>query len=243
MNEQKILEVEKVSFLYKDSPLLRNVSFSLKKGEIASLIGSSGSGKTTLFKLLTGVLMPKQGRIKIDNLSLPAGHGKVAYMMQEDLLLPWRTVLNNMTLSAELGDKQHSKKALELEALDLLNDIGLNGCASMFPHQLSGGMRQRVSLARALMHKRPLLLLDEPFGSLDVSLRGQMYALLKLIRDKYHTTILLITHDFRDALSLSDHIFLLSDQHICKEWHMTDNIRQDPYASTSIFKEMQTAII
>lgn len=242
MVQENILEVEQLSFLYEGSWLLRNLNFSLKRGEIATLIGPSGSGKTTLFKLLTGILRPDQGTITVAQQKLPEGYGQVAYMMQEDLLLPWRTVIQNMTLMNELGSSPRSNESVLQEALQLLHEMKMGHCANFFPNQLSGGMRQRISLARALLHRCPLLLLDEPFSSLDLALREQMYELLREIRTSHQTTILLVTHDFRDALALSDHIFLLSNHHICKDWHITDGIRRDPYASAALLAEMAQGI-
>lgn len=242
MADQQMVEVQDLSFQYENRSVLKNVSFSLRKGEIATLIGASGSGKTTLFKLLTGMLKPKQGTIAIDQQPLPAGHGNVAYMMQEDLLLPWRTVIDNMMLMTEFGPHRFCKQTVLDEAHHMLREMEMAGSAHLFPHQLSGGMRQRIALARALLHKRPLLLLDEPFASLDVILREQMYALLKQTRSKRETTMLLVTHDFRDALALSDHILLLANQGISHEWHISDAIRHDIHASNTLLNEMRTAL-
>ena len=145
-----MLEIKKLSFSYGKNSILENLSFSLKKGEIGSIIGSSGSGKTTLFNLLTGMLSPQQGEIIIDGTPLPEGQGKTSYMMQEDMLLPWRTVLKNMTLIAELG-KGREKTLLQLEAQNFLAEMQLENHGESYPNELSGGMRQRVSLAQALL--------------------------------------------------------------------------------------------
>ena len=238
-----MLEVKNLSFAYNQNQILQNVTFSLKKGEIGSLIGASGSGKTTLFKLLTGMISPKAGTISVAGQFLPEGQGNVAYMTQEDLLLPWRTVLNNMTLVGELGKQRQPIDSLRREARALLNEIGMRGLEEVYPEQLSGGMRQRVSLARALLLKRPLLLLDEPFGSLDVCLREQMYALLRQVQARLGTTMLMITHDFRDALSLSNSIFLLDNKHIEQEWQIQPSMRTDLTTLCSIHKQMKDSIM
>jgi NitT/TauT family transport system ATP-binding protein len=240
--DRKVLEVEDLSFYYEGQWLLKNLSFQIKKGEIATLIGASGSGKTTLFKLVTGILKPHKGSISVAGQTVSKGHGNVAYMMQEDLLLPWRTALNNLILISELGKVTKSKESALAQAKQLLQEMEMSQCADLFPHQLSGGMRQRVSLARALMHKKPLLLLDEPFNALDVILREQMYVLLRNMRKKLQTTILLVTHDFRDALSLSDHIFLLKNSCISREWHITDDMRNDPHESVRVLNEMRLSM-
>lgn len=234
----QVLELKDLSFYYEGEWLLKNISLQMKKGEIATLIGASGSGKTTLFKLVTGILKPHQGTITISGET--RCNANVAYMMQEDLLLPWRTVLDNLLLISEL-EKIPNEVALK-SARGLLQEMELSQHADLFPHQLSGGMRQRVSLARALMHQKPLLLLDEPFNALDVILREQMYVLLRMIRRKFDTTILLVTHDFRDALTLSDHIFLLKNSCIHREWHISEETRNDPHASLRMLNEMRSSI-
>lgn len=228
-----MLEIKQLTFSYTQKPLLQDLSFSLEKGEIGVLIGSSGSGKTTLFNLLTGMLKPLKGSIKIDC--------QPAYMMQKDMLLPWRSVIKNLTLLSELGSKPQI--SLLGEGLCLLNKMDLSGCENLYPEQLSGGMRQRVSLAQALLLKRPVLLLDEPFGSLDVSTREQLYLLLQKIRNTEGITILMVTHDFRDALALADKIFLLNQGKIKKEWKITSEIREEPQKSYLLLREMSKLIL
>lgn len=213
-----MLSLKKVSFSYEKRHILSDISLSLQPGQIGTLIGSSGSGKSTLFKLLTGLCQPNDGVVCINGEI--SAHHHVACMMQEDLLLPWRNILSNVTLCAELGKEKVDLKQVRKDAEKLLVELGLGDYVNHFPNELSGGMRQRVSLARALIQKRPVLLLDEPFGALDVILREQMYDLLRTIRSKYSTTILMVTHDFRDALSLSDKVFLLSGGKISREWEV-----------------------
>ncbi len=235
-----MLNIKKLNFSFAQQPVLKDVSFSLKQGEIGSLIGVSGSGKTTLFKLLTGIYKISSGTVILNDKDVPDGYRHIAYMMQEDLLLPWRNVISNLMLLSELGNEVHATKE---EAYALLHEIGLSHAAHLFPDQLSVGMKHRVSLARAVLQKRPILLLDEPFSSLDVCLREQMYTLLQQIRAKYQTTILMITHDFRDALSLSDRIFFLEDGSIQCCWSVTQEMREDPIASAKIQAEMRSVLM
>lgn len=222
------LDVHHLSFSYDQHSILKDVSFCLKKGEIGTIIGASGSGKSTLFKILTGLLEPQKGEILIQGQVIKERSQQIAYMMQEDLLLPWRTVLGNLLLIYELGSS-HSEQQEDpkQEALNLLEEMDLLPYVNYYPDELSGGMRQRVSLARALMRKRNLLLLDEPFGALDVGRREHMYRLLHRIQKRYDTTILMVTHDFRDALSLSDRLFWLCQGRIEKEWQISLSARQD----------------
>lgn len=234
---EPLLKIQNLSFSFGNQRILNDFSLTLDTNEIVTLIGWSGSGKTTLFKILTGVLSPDQGSITF------AGHltESISYMTQEDLLLPWRTVLGNLLLLSELG-KQQQHHSLHEEALALLDDLGLKKYADVFPEQLSGGMRQRVSLARALLQKRPLLLLDEPFDSLDVVLREQIYKLLRKVKDKLKCTILMVTHDFHDAICLSDRIILMHAGTIHNAWKIEDDTRKIPLLSNAIIEEIRTAL-
>jgi ABC-type nitrate/sulfonate/bicarbonate transport system ATPase subunit len=238
-----MLKLTNIQFQYGQNRILKDVTFSLKKGEIGSIIGASGTGKTTIFKLLTGLLKVQTGDIKIGVESVPQTKEHIACMMQDDLLLPWRTIVNNLLLLKELGKKSHSNVNTYKKAVELLDYMGLSNTINMYPHELSHGMKQRVSLARALLQERPILLLDEPFGSLDVALREHMYTLLRQIQGKHETTMLMVTHDFRDALSLSDHIFFLCDGIIKKKWKVSKEIRNNPAASGLLLENMRHAIM
>lgn len=219
-----MLTIEDLHFSYDKKKILKGLFLTLTKGEIVSLVGISGSGKTTLFRLITDLLKPCCGKIDI---STP-----LSYMREQDLLLPWRTVMQNLLLPYELGQKKVISKEW---ALHILEKVGLKGYEGYFPSELSKGMRQRVSLARALLQNHPLLLLDEPFSALDVLIREELYMLLKNdFRDK---TILLITHDFRDALTLSDRILVLKEGTIGEELILGDN-RNDP----SVYKKIKEAL-
>jgi len=237
-----MLKISNLCFSYEGKKILQNLSLSLRKGESAALIGASGSGKSTLFKVLTGLLALQSGSIEIEGKPLIEKQDLIAYMMQEDLLLPWRSVIRNMTLSAELGATSTPLQKLKEEAYVLLDSLGLAGSAELFPEELSGGMRQRVSLARALILNRPVLLLDEPFGSLDVVLREQIYTFLRAIQKKAKTTILMVTHDFRDALALADHVFLLRQGRIAHQWRILEEEREDPESSGRLLHEIRQAL-
>lgn len=216
------LQLSKLSFGYGERLLFNQLDFSMEKGETVSIIGPSGMGKTTLFRLVSGLASPTSGEIlhqgkKTVNASF------VTYMTQEDLLLPWRTVEDNISLLCEL--KGEAPGAL----LDIiLSEVGLASFRKFYPKQLSGGMRQRVSLGRALLQKRPLLLLDEPFSSLDFETKEQLFELIKTVRESHALSLLLITHDFRDALALSDRIVLLSEGRFSREWKVTANEKMTP---------------
>ncbi len=237
-----MLHITNLKFHYGKRSVLRDFSLHLPKGEIATLIGASGVGKTTLFKILIGSIKAQDGTVKINNASLPQANAFVSCMMQEDLLLPWRSVLNNITLPGELGTMPQKKAALKVEAQKLLMVLGLQNYADAMPHELSGGMRKRIALGQALMQQRPLLLLDEPFGSLDLILREELYAWIKQIQETLQMTMLIITHDFRDAISLSDRIFLLKEGIVWHEWLVSEKQRQDPQSCHELMNEMRNCM-
>lgn len=230
--------IDDLTFSYESKPLIRNLSLSVQAGEILTLIGASGSGKTTLLKLLCGLLDSPKGCVTLCHESLPTAKRHVAFMMQQDVLLPWRTIVGNVMLAAELANIGVKKT----EALDLLRRVDLAHCADLFPDALSGGMRQRVALARVLLQKRPILLLDEPFANLDVLLREQLYILLRTLRSQLGLTIILVTHDFRDALVLSDRVALLSNGNIAQQWTIPPELLQDPLAMAEWQKNLRDAI-
>lgn len=223
-----MLEVKDIHFSYGTKKILQSLSFSVSQGEIIALIGISGSGKTTLFRLITGLIEPCKGLITIDGKSLAEAASLTTYMRQDDLLLPWRTVMDNLLLFSELGKKKAKNQAIFQEAVLLLKKVGLQGTEDLYPKELSGGMRQRVALARALLQNRPLMLLDEPFASLDVIMREQLYIFLREIRDHYQKTIVMVTHDFRDAVALADRILVLANGQIASSYPLsaTNKIRE-----------------
>lgn len=236
-----MLNISNLSFSFEEKNILQNFTLRLKKGESGALIGASGSGKSTLLKILTGLLKPMSGTFQINDCTLPQGLEHVAYMMQEDMLLPWRTVYGNMSLSMELGTKPVKIEDFKEKVTHLMHSLGLVNCENLYPDELSGGMKQRVSLARTLILNRPTLLLDEPFGSLDVVLREQIYTYLRSIKRRYLTTILMVTHDFRDAMALADRIFLLHDGQIVQEWTVCDRDRNDPEITGKLLQQLREA--
>lgn len=236
-----MLHVKNLSYNTSQKSVLKGLSFSMQKGEIAALIGISGSGKSTLFRLMMGLIEPGAGEILIEGKSHHLATESTSYMGQNDLLLPWRDVLSNLLLFTELGHTPVSGK--KEEALELLKTLGLEKWKHAYPNQLSGGMRQRVALARALLLNRPLLLLDEPFSSLDVVLREQLYAMLRRIRDQYGKTILLVTHDFRDAFALADKIFILADGSLKHTFELEAGIKTNPLACEKITQQIREYLL
>lgn len=191
-------------------PTLNNISLSISKGEFVSIIGPSGCGKSTLFNLISGLEQPDQGRILLQDQDIIGEKGHVSYMMQKDLLLPWRTILDNCILGLEL--RQIPKAEARKKAMQMLQEFNLEKFASSYPPHLSGGMRQRVAFLRTMLADKEILLLDEPFGALDALTKSEMHDWLAQICQKYHPTVLFITHDVEEALFLSDRIYVLSSR-------------------------------
>ena len=185
-----------------------DISFSLAEGEIVSIVGPSGCGKTTLLNLLCGLIQPTSGAVEWYGRPIAGMPRGVGYMLQKDLLLPWRTALANVMLGLEIrGDPRDSRKR---RALSLLDQLGLGDFVDHYPATLSGGMRQRVALARTLAHDPRVLLLDEPFAALDFQtkllIEGDTASLIR----REHRSMLLVTHDVEEAVSLSDRVLVLS---------------------------------
>jgi NitT/TauT family transport system ATP-binding protein len=190
--------------------VLRNVSFDVPVGEIVAILGPSGSGKTTLLNMAAGLVLPNTGRVIIGGQELgPAvDWNRVGYMFQDDRLLPWRVARGNVALALEAGAMpapERRRRAQEGLAL-----VGLADFADAYPHQLSGGMRSRVALARSLVGEPDILLMDEPFSRLDAQTRTTMHNELLRIHALRRMSILFVTHDVEEAVILADHVVMLS---------------------------------
>jgi ABC-type nitrate/sulfonate/bicarbonate transport system ATPase subunit len=192
---------------------VRNIDLSIETGEFVTLIGPSGCGKSTLFNMIAGLLPPDPdgsillaGQPQMDGALL----GKISFMPQRDLLFPWRTVLDNATVALEIEGM--SRKAARQKAEALFPDFGLQGFEKHYPHQLSGGMRQRVALMRTFLFERDLILLDEPFGALDALTRSMMQRWLLDIWARHRRTVLFITHDIDEAIFLGDKVVVMTSR-------------------------------
>jgi len=187
---------------------LRDVSFSIADGEFVSIVGASGCGKTTLLRLLDGLITPTSGAVFLDGKDMEGpGYGR-ALVFQQDRLLPWRTVLANVVFGPEI--QRRNGKAERERAARYVDLVGLRGFEKHYPHELSGGMRQRVNLARALNAEPEVLLLDEPFASLDAQTREIMQAELLRITDETRKTAIFVTHQIEEAVYLSDRVLVFT---------------------------------
>lgn len=187
---------------------VENASLSINHGEFITMVGPSGCGKSTIFNMIAGLLKPSSGSITVDGRSVIGETGHAGYMLQKDLLLPWRTVLQNVMLGAELLGGR--RQTLEQEARQLMARFGLKGFEDQWPTRLSGGMRQRAALMRTVLSQQDLMLLDEPFGALDAMTKSMMQEWLLSIWAEFDRTIIFITHDIDEAIFLSDRIFVMS---------------------------------
>ena len=187
---------------------LAGVSLNVEEREFVTLLGPSGCGKSTVCNIAAGLVRPDAGRVAIDGAPQARAGAGVAYMQQKDLLLPWRTVVDNAALGLEVQGVGRAES--RAEALRWLDAFGLGGFERAYPAALSGGMRQRVALVRTLLCRRDLLVLDEPFGALDAMTRATMQQYLLRLRDEYHRTVLFITHDVEESVVLSDRIYVMT---------------------------------
>lgn len=189
-------------------PVLAGVDLVAEKNEFVAIVGPTGSGKSTLFHVLSGLLTPTSGRVLLDGRDITGASGHVAYMMQKDLLLAWRRVIDNVALGPELAGERRS--AARDRARKLMPLFGLSGFEDFYPAGLSGGMRQRVALMRTFLCERGILLLDEPFSALDALTRAGLHEWLQEVCDDFPRTVLFITHDTEEAVLLSDRTYVLT---------------------------------
>ncbi|MGF6484910.1 ABC transporter ATP-binding protein [Paraburkholderia sp. JPY419] len=199
-----LLEVRGLTRRFGERNVFEKVSFALSRGEIVSLVGPSGCGKSTLLRAVAGLDRAATGAVLIDGVPLLAPSPRVGMIFQEPRLLPWLSVADNIAFAAG----PHAGDDPRVDAL--LAEVGLAGVRDALPKQLSGGMAQRVALARGLFNEPELLLLDEPFSAVDAITRARLQQLLLALKHARGTTVLLVTHDLDEALSLSDRVLLLS---------------------------------
>jgi ABC-type nitrate/sulfonate/bicarbonate transport system ATPase subunit len=202
------LDIRNVSLTLGDTQVLDDISLHVADGEFVSILGPSGSGKSSLFRLLTGALTPDRGRISVSGSDLASRPQAFAFMPQRDALMPWRRIIDNVTLGLEVQGM--ARADARARVLPLFPTFGLTGFEHHYPAQLSGGMRQRAALLRTIVQDRPIQLLDEPFGALDALTRAEMQGWLETRWQDARWTSLLVTHDVREAVALSDRIYVFS---------------------------------
>lgn len=211
------IRLENVSYSYKDLnkdyAAIRNIDLSVREGEFVSIVGQSGCGKTTLIRLISGLAMPTSGSIYIDGDIVTGPCSSAAVVFQEYTLFPWMTARKNIEFGISQIRKDMSRNEIRDAADRYLDKVGMKDAADKYPGQMSGGMKQRVAIARALAMDPEILLLDEPFGALDIRLRAELQQLLEdLWREegRCRKTVLFVTHDIHEAVLLADRVLYMS---------------------------------
>ena len=203
------LEVKDVTFSYDNvTTIIKDIDLTLNDGELVCLLGVSGGGKSTLFHIIAGLNTPQQGRVLLNGEDITGQSGKVSYMLQKDMLLPYRTVVDNVALPMII--KGVKKKEARQIASKYFEQFGLEGTQKLYPAELSGGMRQRAALLRTYLFSGDVALLDEPFSALDTLTKGEMHRWYLDVMDDIKLSTIFITHDIDEAILLSDRIYLLS---------------------------------
>ncbi len=212
------VEVSNVSLTYGGAGgtlAVDGLDMTVEEGQFAAVVGPSGCGKSTLMKLATGLVRPTKGTVQVAGKPVTGPVSMAGMAFQNPSMLPWRTTLKNVMLPLEIVQPHRSKLSRERaaytqQAEDLLSVVGLKGFGNKFPWQLSGGMQQRSNLCRALIHDPKLLMLDEPFGALDAFTREELWQVMRDLHQKKRMTVILVTHDLREAVFLADRIFVMS---------------------------------
>ena len=205
MEKLKVLGVSKS---FDGESVIRDIHIELREGELVSLLGISGGGKTTLFNVIAGLSLPDQGQVLLDGRDITGQPGNVSYMLQKDLLLPYRTIVDNVALPLLI--KGAGKKEAREKASAYFSQFGLEGTEMKYPGQLSGGMRQRAALLRTYLFSADVALLDEPFSALDMLTKGAVHSWYLDVMERIRLSTLFITHDIDEAILLSDRIYLLT---------------------------------
>ncbi len=218
--------------------ILSELDFAIEEGEFVSILGSSGCGKSTLLELFAGITRPDSGSILLHGEDITGQSGHLGYMPQDDLLFPWLSTEQNVLLPARI--KKRDLKQAKAEVMRLLPVFGLESHANLLPYQLSGGLKQRVALLRTYMTGSHLLLLDEPFASLDALTRLQMQEWLQEIKNKLELTIILVTHDISEAIKLSDRIELMDKApgRFIKTYKLSQELKANPTEFERLKKEI-----
>lgn len=203
-----VLEVKGVSKSFDGEEIIRGITLKLNEGEIVSLLGVSGGGKTTLFNLIAGLTTPDEGNIYLQGEEVTGKPGNVSYMLQKDLLLPYRTILDNVALPLTIRGMKKSE-ARE-KAAGYFEEFGLLGAEKKYPSEVSGGMKQRAALLRTYLFSEKVALLDEPFSALDMLTKASVHEWYLDVMEKIRLSTLFITHDIDEAILLSDRIYLLT---------------------------------
>ncbi|NAS31644.1 ATP-binding cassette domain-containing protein [Flavobacteriaceae bacterium R38] len=230
------LKIQHISKTFKNEPVLNDISFSLEKSKVLSILGKSGSGKTTLLKIIAGLIKEDTGKVILEGKSIskmPPNHRNIVYLYQEPLLFPHLNVFENIAFGLRL--KNLPKMIINEQVTTMLSNINMEAHANKMPGELSGGQKQRVAFGRAIIIEPKVLLLDEPFGALDSETRDQMQILFKDLQQKKAITALFITHDLKESLIMGDQLGVITEKKLTLYASKQDFIDDE---STGSKKEM-----
>ena len=202
------LETKNLTMRFGSETIIRDISIAVDQGELVSLLGVSGSGKTTLFNCISGIYKPVSGSVILDGEDITGTTGHISYMLQKDLLLPYKTIEDNVALPLII--RGVSKSEARRQSSAHFEEIGLEGTQKKYPKQLSGGMRQRAALLRTYLFSDNVALLDEPFSALDTITKGKIHRWYLDVMEKINLTTVFITHDINEAILLSDRIYIMT---------------------------------
>ncbi len=224
------LSLEQVSHYYYSptsyTKALENISFSIADGEFVSIIGPSGCGKSTILSLIARIMEQTEGHIYVDGENINDSSVQIGYMLQQDYLFPWRTIIDNILLGPKINDTISEETHQQIK--QLLDDVHLPGTEQQYPDELSGGMRQRIALVRTLITNPNILLLDEPFSALDYVTKLKLENIVSEMIKRYNKTAVLVTHDLGEAISMSDRIILMDAKpgRVAEIFDIPESIRQ-----------------
>lgn len=228
---KNLIEINCVTHAYATAsgplPVLDGLDLSVPKGTFAAVVGPSGCGKSTLTKLVAGLMKPDKGEVWLHGEKVKGPRKTVGMAFQNPVLLEWRTILENVTLPLEIVAPKMPKADRRARAIELLDMVGLIGFENKRPSELSGGMRQRASLCRSLVHKPEVLIMDEPFGALDAFTREDLWQTMRDLRQAEPFTAVLITHDLRESIFLGDQVIVLSDRPARTQYVMDIDLPED----------------
>lgn len=208
MGRELVLQAKDITHRYEHDTIIEDINLFLYEGEIVSLLGISGVGKTTLFHVLSGLLVPAKGSIYLEQQDITGQAGKISYMLQKDMLLPYFTIEDNIAMPLRI--KGIAKKEARKRVQGYLEEFGLEGTGKKYPIQLSGGMRQRVAFLRTYLFSGRVALLDEPFSALDAITKSEMHSWYLKVMERIKIPTIFITHDIDEAILLSDRIYIMS---------------------------------
>lgn len=240
-NSENILEVSNVSFGYDERNIISNINLTLRENELISLLGVSGSGKSTLFNIISGLLKPNNGQVIYRGKDITGKTGLISYSFQKDLLLPYMTIEENVSLPLLI--KKEKKTDAIKKANEMLREFKLDAYASKYPKELSGGMRQRIALIRTYLFSKDVSLLDEPFSALDAITKDEMHEWYMNMRNKYNISTIFITHDVDEAVLLSDRIYILGDSTIKSELKIEGKSRDNSFKLSKEFLDYKKEVL